>query len=702
MRSTAVLLVLFIHFLSSEAQFVPTNGPKVPGTVEYVWGRNDTGFVTHEESLWRTFDGGVTWKVMANGLPNEVDPRCMAEANGTMYIGTNSGARVYSSSNWGDTWTTETDGSSVLWVPTHLTDNGKSVLIGGTLFEPHYYDIDQKKWISSGLSGTTHALRYLDDTTVIANVGSVSKGYTHVSYDGGKSWTQFATEPSVSTLNITGVTFDYIKMGNRIVCTPTMNGYNPQYTDDNGTSWIEGTGAKMSGLYYYGRKLNKRDDGMLLLNKTGVLYISSDSGTTWTNGNQYLGVDFTMWKLGSILCSSGMIDGNTRMQIGFVSSVNNLVQFNQKLFTQTKEFSCSYDGTTWSTDTMKNETRTFGFGTINKIEIVDDSLYLCTSSGLFGSGNGVDFVSVKKEAISFSNIGCYSRIGNTYLIGTVSNRGNQEPKIYYSTDSKTWTQATFTNKIGFGTGGVANRIDHIFEHKGKLIADLHGGYAISSDDGVTWTWVGSSLYGNVVSDGSVLVRMTDDFLGLKPRLLQLSTDNGDNWKTIFDGMPDFTGQSNFNSFWNIYNVKGRIYVEAFGGGERKLMLLDVANEKWVGTAQNTTLPESGALTDLQEVDGVLYAAIENDGVYKADGSAGFVRLSHTPVKLFPNPTNGAIWVDSEKEYLNYQVYNLHGCLLMSGDLTAGQKIDLVHFKSGIYVVRLEGVQGVSSVKVIRR
>ena len=175
-----LLLCTLVSSLFSYGQFVTTNGPLQTASFTYLYAQNDTAFAAKGENLWRTTDGGTTWKILLNsGLPEKVDPRAITVARKTIFIGTNNNARVYSSNDWGNSWSAAADGGTALWVPTHLTSNGEEVLIGGTTFEPHYFDFTNKKWVSSGLSGTTHALRFQSDGSLIANVGSAPKVFPY-------------------------------------------------------------------------------------------------------------------------------------------------------------------------------------------------------------------------------------------------------------------------------------------------------------------------------------------------------------------------------------------------------------------------------------------------------------------------------------------------------------------------------------------
>lgn len=689
----AITIALVAFFATNVlGQFTTTNGPSLHQTVGFVWGSNDTGFVTYNKNLYRTFDGGASWTIMREGLPLDVDPRAITAANGKIFIGTNANGPIYSSTDWGNSWTIDADGSTVLWKPTHMTSNGKVALIGGTLFEPHYYDETTKKWISSGLSGTTHALKYVDENTVIANVGNSSTGFGHVSTDGGKTWTQFNDEPAASVLKLKAKTFDYLKIGSRIVCTPSMNGYNPQYSDDQGDTWTEGTGAAMSALPYYGSKLAKLSDGTLLLNKTGAMYKSLDSGKTWQNATAYIGGDFTIWQTDDILCSGGIIDDNGSARIRLTATTINLVALNQKLHTQAGDFSCLYDGNQWQLDSMTNTTTSIFFGETNRVVVVDDSVYICAANGLFGSKNGKDFTSVIQSEIVYAQVGSYGKFGSNYVIGTVSTRGNVQPKIYYSTDNrKTWQVAKFSNNIGFGAGGVANRIDNFFELNGKLYADLHGGYAVSSDNGANWTWAGGSTFGNVVTDGTNLIRLFDDVIRIKPRNLEVSTDGGDNWTSVLDGLPGYTGQTNFSSFGDVFSVGGKIYVDAYGDANRRLMVLDVANKKWVETSKNMSIPAKGGLIDLYQIGEVYYATFANDGVYKSDGSAGFNRLPTSTLSVYPNPSHGTLTITNasgNSVYTSVSLYQMNGAKLGNFPVDANNTIDVSNVTPGMYILEV--------------
>ncbi|MGB0850246.1 MAG: T9SS type A sorting domain-containing protein [Bacteroidia bacterium] len=704
MKKQLLFLIMFGIGLQTQAQFVQIGGPNLEAKFSYLWARNDTAFAAMNENLWRTTDGGASWEQLLNkGLPEEVDPRAITVARNIVFIGTNNDARVYTSPDWGETWSATADGGSAIWVPTHLASDGQDVAIGGTLFSPFYFDFDQNKWISSGLSGTTHALRYFDDGTLMASVGSASRSTTHLSSDKGETWTQLAAEPSIPVVG-SARTFDMLKIGNRIVAVANFNGYNPQYTDDNGATWIEATGAKTYGATAYGRRFGRLADGTLLFNN-GLMCTSTDSGKTWQVGTKYLGADFMPWKTNSIICSSGDIEnggsGNCNAFRMTTSGVG-LIEYSNKIYTHQwigfeQHYWYGYDGNTWHSDSVENHPIQSNIGTVHSTAVVDDSLFLLTSIGVF-SGDNTRVAALHNRSLFGNNqIRALAKFGNTYLAGTHETRGNQKPQIYYSTDGrKTWTEASFTNNIGYGPGGTVNSVQSFLEHNGKLYADLSGGYAVSADNGVTWEWQGGQTGGNLVSTGSVLVRVDDPVF--TPKSVKYSEDDGTTWTKVMTGIPGYSGQSNFADFGDVYEVDGVVYIDALVS-PRKLMKFDKTAKEWVSTDENSELPQNGALLDLVCYDGILYANIKDLGVWKLDATVGRVSSLKKNLKVYPNPTLGKFHIPTKLDKLTvYDVYGKEVLEIINPDGV----VNISRFPAGVYYLYGANSLAVYQSKIIKK
>lgn len=58
------------------------------------------------------------------------------------------------------------------------------------------------------------------------------------------------------------------------------------------------------------------------------------------------------------------------------------------------------------------------------------------------------------------------------------------------------------------------------------------------------------------------------------------------------------------------------------------------------------------------------------------------------VKLYPNPFDDEITIDSDSEWLKYEIYHTHGTKLHEGSLTRSRKIQTASLKTGIYLIRI--------------
>ncbi|MBW6479967.1 MAG: T9SS type A sorting domain-containing protein [Bacteroidales bacterium] len=87
---------------------------------------------------------------------------------------------------------------------------------------------------------------------------------------------------------------------------------------------------------------------------------------------------------------------------------------------------------------------------------------------------------------------------------------------------------------------------------------------------------------------------------------------------------------------------------------------------------------------------------------------GFIETSvdlpafHNEISLYPNPTNGRINVSGLTDFAGYkvQVVDISGKIIL--DQVLSPEINLDNFRSGMYLVRITGKQGVSTHRVIRK
>ena len=66
-------------------------------------------------------------------------------------------------------------------------------------------------------------------------------------------------------------------------------------------------------------------------------------------------------------------------------------------------------------------------------------------------------------------------------------------------------------------------------------------------------------------------------------------------------------------------------------------------------------------------------------------------------KIYPNPSQGIISIDSDYEFNTIRIFNIQGKELMHLDgIQNGSNIDLTKFENGSYIIQLQTKSGVSS------
>ena len=95
----------------------------------------------------------------------------------------------------------------------------------------------------------------------------------------------------------------------------------------------------------------------------------------------------------------------------------------------------------------------------------------------------------------------------------------------------------------------------------------------------------------------------------------------------------------------------------------------------------------------------LYAINDCDGnpVDEICGAAELESQAQTEFRIYPNPSNGFISINSEFEFDNIRIFNIQGKeLLTRKGSTNGLNIDLSRFENGSYIIQLETKNGILS------
>lgn len=91
--------------------------------------------------------------------------------------------------------------------------------------------------------------------------------------------------------------------------------------------------------------------------------------------------------------------------------------------------------------------------------------------------------------------------------------------------------------------------------------------------------------------------------------------------------------------------------------------------------------------------------------YAKDDVSSFETSEDINVQIYPNPTSDFVRVSVDKKFIgNYKLSNIFGKNLLEGEINdASEQIDLLKFRTGIYIIRLYDVHGnkVATRKIIK-
>jgi hypothetical protein len=191
----------------------------------------------------------------------------------------NDGDYIYTSSDYGTTWTPNTNGPSADWSTASVSRSGQYQLIGG--YSPGSI------YLSSNYGTTWAQVSSLPTGNWVGSAMSASGQYMTVTNGGGDIYTSSnygVTWASVASLGTENWEQTTISSSGQYMAAVVSGG--DIYTSSNyGVTWVEQTG---SGVHDWnsiissgtGQELIAADD-----NNSGLVYESSDYGQTWSADN---------------------------------------------------------------------------------------------------------------------------------------------------------------------------------------------------------------------------------------------------------------------------------------------------------------------------------------------------------------------------------------------------------------------------------
>ncbi len=568
-RLTFLLVLSILCSTILTAQWVPANGIGSDFVSTFAVS-GDNIFAGTDAGVIRSTNNGISWTEVSAGLTN-TDIRSFAVSNTNLFAGT-AGGGVFRSTDNGTSWTaastglTNTEIRSLAVLDTNLFTG----TAGGGAFRS---SDNGTSWTaaSTGLTNTSVFALVVSGTNVFAGTWG---GGVFLSTNNGASWTSVSiglTNLHVSSFTVSGTNLFAGTFGG--VFLSTNNGASWTFTGltnlpvssfavsgtnffagtsggvflstNNGTSWSEAsTGLIDTDVY----SLAILDSSLFAGTSVRGIFLSTNNGTTWTSINtgvraaRSLAVSDTNLFAGTYAGVSHSTNNGTRwtateltnLAYAFAISGTNLFAG-----TESGVFLSTNNGANWSA-VSTGLTNT----DIRSLAISDTNLFVGTEGGgVFRSTNNGTSWSAASTGLTNTYISSLV-ISGTYLIA-----GTEGGGAFRSSDNGgSWTAINLMYEyiyalVTLGTNLFAGTTTGIFRSTNNgaswafddiastttafaisgtnLFAGTYGGdVLLSTDNGTTWSAVGSVLTNNSLNalavSGTNLLAGTDDGLWRRP------------------------------------------------------------------------------------------------------------------------------------------------------------------------------------------
>tara|TARA_R110002096_G_scaffold434692_1_gene657470 strand:+ start:106044 stop:108227 length:2184 start_codon:yes stop_codon:yes gene_type:complete len=715
-------LVVGLFPLCLSAQFSYTGGPlNTDGESRAIWANGDTAFMAFNKNLYRTFNGGLNWELLKNGIANNCDPRTIEYSSNTLIVGTNTNSRIYRSTDHGDNFQGGTGNMSSILIPTASTSGPNFSMIGGTTSSPYRYDFAQGDWVDIGATGITHGMAYIGQDSIWECTGSINSGTTRFSTDNGMSWTTVATEPNTDVgggVILNTIAQDFVKVGIRILVASNLNGFAVLYTDDNGSTW---SASDLSSTSYsdYGKRFVKFSNNHLLSVNLAGIWKSTDRGATWTMIQSLAGIySIVKWKNDHILVATtnGLFEfdnhgeGNMIKKHGISTSTSNIIEGpNSTVYTATENGFFQYDGTTnsWTllSDSVYGPDK-LGGSFITKI---NDTIFVC-GNGIYSSGdNGQTFSIRSYSPFSFQKPSAIIEHQGKKILATRQKWAGggtpKDPKIFYSSDDgKTYTEASFSNNISFGYGGGSdNFVEAFYQTNTGIIADMNAGYALSNDGGLNWTYFGDPWSISIMATkGTDIYHFQIAGTSQNQRDIEVSSDNGQSWTSCsLNGLPN-SSSPNYQGFFGVWNAGGEIYTYNATDAPEGLYKYDKTADSWSLEA-NTQSVFDGPMLHLSKLGSAFFGSWYQQGICSTQPSISLEENRPSSlIQIYPNPSEGIIKISIPTNLpCKLEIMDLNGKLIRESILNKGQaELKLEGQSPGVYIIQLTSKEFAERRKII--
>ncbi|NNE02814.1 MAG: T9SS type A sorting domain-containing protein [Eudoraea sp.] len=215
-------------------------------------------------------------------------------------------------------------------------------------------------------------------------------------------------------------------------------------------------------------------------------------------------------------------------------------------------------------------------------------------------------------------------------------------------------------------------------------------------DGNSWNPLGQVVYGDVMDDhlgefvsissGGFRVAAgapLNDSAGEGHGLVRVYDYDGQEWQAVGQ---DITGPNGDSRLGRVsLTDSGNALVagntnQSVGGA----LIYEFENNQWVDKAQ---LSDAFAIAFNGNGSRLAAAGFELTRIYDLSGVLGIVDNNSRDFSIYPSPTTGLLYVESEASIVKIDVFNVLGSLLLSS--TNKSVIDISHLNAGVYIVRIQ-------------
>lgn len=593
MKKTLTILILLLFNISSAlSQWIPTNGPEGGAIQNIVFNNDEVYALGVLGSMFKSGKNNIKWESISTHLNNYNAVSNFAFHENYIFAATNAGI-LFSTDN-GNNWETKNNELTNLFVNDIIKVN--DYLIAGTAGGIFISTDWGNSWFpkNSGFEKliSIQCLASKDNDIYVGLMGGAVGGNP----TGGGIYKSTNMDESWTLIGLSGLTVEDLKISGDTIFVATRSGF--YISIDNGTTWI----SKSNGITNELKCFANSGSNYFAGSPTG-LFVSTNEGTNWTKSNLTNSWVSNITEHGGkiyLCCGEGIFKTSNNGEIweklnkGLIAAqVLEMKLFSDKIYSGSYQSGLSKtedNGETWlQTDDGMSEKSCM------TLRIIENNIY----SAAWGKGkifNSTDEGKSWREDLNEINcrfIFDINKIGNNFFVTTdkglyiSKNNGidwelmelNFIPRFIKKNGTEFYLISSkgllVSNDDGFNWNFTPENLADTnknllkFEIKDSLVYcwEYNKGFVKSTDLGKTWispsniNLADTSQISCILSNGNYLVVSTTD------AGIYFSTDGGDNWKQINEGLT--------NTYINELLIKDDyMYAATAGAGVFKAKLSD--------------------------------------------------------------------------------------------------------------------------------